>query len=137
MYTNDRYPSATEFTSIMTLDLKKLIDPQLVHVFYGMAKDYAAAGARLGMIYSRNSDLRNSLISTKCVVLRDLRTDTNSFLSSFSRPPYLMQEVWAGILEDKAFLKDYWKLYSDRLTSSFNSMRDWLEARQATYYKGT
>jgi aspartate/methionine/tyrosine aminotransferase len=53
-------PHATDpvpFSSILSLDLTGCVDPHLVHVAYGMSKDYSANGFRLAALHSRNQGL--------------------------------------------------------------------------------
>ncbi|GAQ05940.1 hypothetical protein ALT_3261 [Aspergillus lentulus] len=38
VFPNEQYPNATLFTSVLSLELKGVIDPNLVHVMYGMSK---------------------------------------------------------------------------------------------------
>lgn len=51
------------FTSILSLpDIESYIDPQLVHVIYGMSKDFCMNGLRLGFIVDQyNLDLRSAV----------------------------------------------------------------------------
>lgn len=51
------------FTSILSLpDIERYIDPQLVHVIYGMSKDFCMNGLRLGFIVDQyNLDLRSAV----------------------------------------------------------------------------
>ncbi|KAF5669022.1 1-aminocyclopropane-1-carboxylate synthase [Fusarium heterosporum] len=45
---------AVPFTSILSIDSTNLIDPDLLHVTYGLSKDFGAAGLRLGAIVTRS-----------------------------------------------------------------------------------
>lgn len=47
-------PNTTPFTSILSIDATDLIDPDLLHVTYGLSKDFGAAGLRLGAIITRS-----------------------------------------------------------------------------------
>ncbi|WYZ38183.1 hypothetical protein EsH8_III_000097 [Colletotrichum jinshuiense] len=51
------------FTSVLSIDPAGVIDPDLLHVEYGLAKDFAAAGLRLGALVSRNRALHESFSS--------------------------------------------------------------------------
>lgn len=57
VYNNPQAANVTSFTSVLALDLDDSIDRQLVHVAYGMGKDFCAAGLRLGALHSRNKGL--------------------------------------------------------------------------------
>jgi 1-aminocyclopropane-1-carboxylate synthase len=45
------------FTSVLSINTTGIIDSSYVHVLYGMSKDFAAAGLRLGCLISRNEEL--------------------------------------------------------------------------------
>ncbi|KAJ0166684.1 1-aminocyclopropane-1-carboxylate synthase-like protein 1 [Colletotrichum tanaceti] len=51
------------FTSVLSIDPEGIIDPDLVHVEYGLAKDFAASGMRLGVLVSRNRALHDAFSS--------------------------------------------------------------------------
>lgn len=70
-----RSPPLPAFVSILSLNLKDIIDPDLVHVVYGASKDFCANGLRLGVLQTRNNgvlesvarlrwDLFNNMIAT-------------------------------------------------------------------------
>ncbi|XP_026884466.2 1-aminocyclopropane-1-carboxylate synthase-like protein 1 [Electrophorus electricus] len=47
------------FHSVLSLD--RLPDPQRTHVIWGLSKDFAMAGVRVGVVYSENTDLVQAL----------------------------------------------------------------------------
>lgn len=60
--TVDQYPPLVEFESALSIDLNGIIDPRLVHVLWGLSKDFGANGIRLGAIISQaNKDLHVAL----------------------------------------------------------------------------
>lgn len=51
------------FQSILSINYKDFIDPSLVHVIYGMSKDFAVNGFRVGFIINQfNEPLRLALM---------------------------------------------------------------------------
>ncbi|XP_062847364.1 1-aminocyclopropane-1-carboxylate synthase-like protein 1 [Trichomycterus rosablanca] len=52
------------FTSV--LSLQRLPDPQRTHIMWGISKDFAMAGMRLGTLYSENNDLVQALDKLGC-----------------------------------------------------------------------
>lgn len=55
---------APSFTSLLSLDLDGIIDPTLVHVLWGVSKDFGANGWRLGCLISQSNEmLRKALAS--------------------------------------------------------------------------
>ncbi|PQE11434.1 1-aminocyclopropane-1-carboxylate synthase 1 protein [Rutstroemia sp. NJR-2017a BBW] len=90
VYNRDNRPSE-KFTSIRAIDYTGIIDPRQVHILYGMAKDYAAAGLRLGCIISQNTEFSNA-IRAGC---------------RFSSPSQLSMEIAAKLLEDQDHMKQF------------------------------
>ncbi|KAF7530773.1 hypothetical protein PCG10_000283 [Penicillium crustosum] len=61
VYSND---DSVGFISVLSIDPVPLgVDPALIHVLYGMSKDFAAAGLRLGCLISRNQGLLQAALS--------------------------------------------------------------------------
>jgi aspartate/methionine/tyrosine aminotransferase len=53
--------SLTLFTSVLSFDSSSYISPEYLHVVYGMSKDFAAGGLRLGRLYLRNKALMDAV----------------------------------------------------------------------------
>lgn len=53
------------FTSFLALELQDCIDHHLVHVAYGVGKDFGATGLRLGVLLSRNESLIAAVTSVR------------------------------------------------------------------------
>lgn len=51
---NSGEPGCLPFTSILSIDVEKHIDLRLLHVTYGLSKDFGAAGLRLGCVITRS-----------------------------------------------------------------------------------
>ncbi|KAI1179309.1 putative aminotransferase class I and II family protein [Nemania sp. FL0916] len=88
VYQNPRGTDLASFTSVLSLDLSDYIDQQFVHVAYGMGKDFCANGLRVGALRSKNEGLI-AAVSNICI---------NKWV------PYLAQDTWAKMLEDRNFL---------------------------------
>ncbi|KAF2159607.1 hypothetical protein M409DRAFT_37907 [Zasmidium cellare ATCC 36951] len=80
-----------QFTSVRAIDLDGLIDPGLVHVLYGMSKDYGAGGLRLGCIISQNKRF----------------SDAARAICRFSSPSQLSMALSASLLEDREFIERF------------------------------
>jgi aspartate/methionine/tyrosine aminotransferase len=52
---NPEYPNATSFTSVLAIDTKDVIAPELVHVQWGLSKDFGANGLRIGCVISQHN----------------------------------------------------------------------------------
>lgn len=53
------------FTSVVSLDLSDCIARHLVHVAYGVGKDFCASGLRIGVLLSRNDGLISAVSSIR------------------------------------------------------------------------
>ncbi|KAL2071895.1 hypothetical protein VTL71DRAFT_13130 [Oculimacula yallundae] len=92
-------PDLPTFTSVLSINPTDLIDIEKLHVFYGMSKDFAAAGLRLGSLISRNVQLRKA-------VAANMR---------FHSPSGMSIAIGTAILEDRAFVKRFIALSRERL----------------------
>lgn len=52
---------AVQFESVLSWDYSQHIDPNYVHHLYGMSKDFAAGGLRLGCIQTQNKELLRAM----------------------------------------------------------------------------
>lgn len=57
----DSGEAAVPFTSILSIDPSGLIDPDLLHVTYGLSKDFGAAGLRVGAIITRSKPVLRAI----------------------------------------------------------------------------
>ncbi|KAL4974705.1 acc synthase [Aspergillus desertorum] len=81
-----------QFVSALSIDLEPLgVDPALIHVLYGMSKDFAVAGLRLGCLISRNERLLQAMLS----------------ISRFHWSPQISCGIATTILEDKGFVHGF------------------------------
>lgn len=69
VFDNRAYPEATKFSSVLSIDLTGIIDLLLVHVLYGMSKDFCGNGLRLGTLHSRNPALRAAVMGIAYVTI--------------------------------------------------------------------
>ncbi|KAF4124475.1 Aspartate/methionine/tyrosine aminotransferase [Geosmithia morbida] len=56
-------PDVVPFTSILSIDVDRHIDPRLLHVTYGLSKDFGAAGLRLGAVITRSESVLKAVRS--------------------------------------------------------------------------
>ncbi|KAK4543118.1 hypothetical protein LTR36_005895 [Oleoguttula mirabilis] len=119
-FENTAYPKVTPFYSVLSLQLDGIIDPSFFHVLYGPAKDFCANGLRLGAFYTRNSMLRQAMIS----------------VTTFAWQSYLTQDTWARILEDAAFLAWYIAENQRRLAEHYRILTDFLDEQSIPYFRG-
>lgn len=95
---------AIPFSSILTLDIPSLIDPSLVHVLWGVSKDFGANGLRLGAIISPG----NPAFVQACKAC-----------GIWSSPSSLAESAVCAILNDEVFVERYVRLSRERLSKAY------------------
>lgn len=96
--------SGIPFSSILSLDLPSIIDPSLVHVLWGVSKDFGANGLRLGATISP----ANPAFMQACKAC-----------GIWSSPSSLAESAVCAILNDEAFVKNYIMLNKKRLSAAY------------------
>jgi 1-aminocyclopropane-1-carboxylate synthase len=61
VYDTPEDPAAVKFTSVLSFDSLPYISTDYLHVIYGMSKDEAAGGLRLGCLYTQNTELMDAM----------------------------------------------------------------------------
>ncbi|KAJ5496868.1 1-aminocyclopropane-1-carboxylate synthase 6 [Penicillium fimorum] len=80
------------FVSILSIDPIPLgVSPALIHVLYGLSKDFAAAGLRLGCLISQNQRLLQAALS----------------MSRFHWPSNISCSIATAVLEDREFVETF------------------------------
>ena len=97
----DDYAGAPDFVSFLPL-VEEHASPYL-HWWYSLSKDFGVSGFRLGMLYSRNADLLKAW------------GNIGSTSMSSNHSQWLAQRL----LEDDAWLTDYFAINRRRLTASY------------------
>uniref|UniRef100_A0A669DF96 1-aminocyclopropane-1-carboxylate synthase-like protein 1 n=1 Tax=Oreochromis niloticus TaxID=8128 RepID=A0A669DF96_ORENI len=82
------FDESVTFQSVLSAD--SLPDPQRTHVMWGMSKDFAMAGIRIGTLYTENRDLVEALAK----------------LGSFHGVPGTTQHQVAQLLQDKEWINE-------------------------------
>ncbi|MCJ1469670.1 hypothetical protein MMC07_008306 [Pseudocyphellaria aurata] len=112
--------AATKFTSVLSIDPAEVINPDFLHVFYGMSKDFGAAGLRLGCLITRNQDLLQAV----------------SAISRFSWPSHLSCEAAATMLEDVEWTSRLLHLNQQRLGENYRFTTKMLDDAGIQYHHG-
>lgn len=97
-------PAPVPFESILSIDLTSIIDPSLVHVLWGMSKDFGANGIRLGALISPS----NPALIQACRAC-----------GIYSSPSSLAEHAAVQILGDKPFVESYIRLNKKRLSLAY------------------
>ncbi|KAF2164625.1 hypothetical protein M409DRAFT_25022 [Zasmidium cellare ATCC 36951] len=121
VYAVSVYEEEATFTSVISFDCSEYIAPQYVHVMYGLSKDFAAGGLRVGCLYTVNQELWMAM----------------SAITMF---------VWSGavdgivateILEDEEWLEGFFAESKKTLKSRFKLTKQLLRERDVGWYEGS
>ena len=113
-------PEATRFESISTFDTDKYIHPDYLHLLYGMSKDTAAGGIRLGCLYTRNLDLRKAL----------------GTMSMFHWSGNVTERLTIAMLEDEKWMDTFLKSSVEKLAERNKMVKKMFDAEGVKYYTG-
>lgn len=136
VFDNRAYPEATKFSSVLSIDLTGIIDLLLVHVLYGMSKDFCGNGLRLGTLHSRNPALRAAVMGIAYVTIQPVCYRELTLVSAFGWEAYIVQDIWARILEDKPFLDNFISENQKRLAARYNMVTDFLRKNNIAFFEG-
>ncbi|KAI0137052.1 pyridoxal phosphate-dependent transferase [Xylariales sp. AK1849] len=100
------------FTSALSVDLAGIIDEELCHVTYGMSKDFAVAGLRLGNIVTRSKSIHKAMSS----VLR------------FHNPSGASVTIATAMLEDRKWCRNFLSTAHERLGKAYEHVTAGLDA---------
>lgn len=119
--TVDLHPPPVPFESALSIDLTGIIDPRLVHVLWGLSKDFGANGIRLGAIISQgNRDLHEALKG----------------ISLYSFASGIADHVTSLLLEDDRFTESYIRENRARLSDSYTFTVDYIKSHGIEYAPG-
>ena len=114
-------PNPVPFQSTVSLDVEKYLDPKYLQLIYGLSKDVAASGLRLGVLYTRNAELLQAA----------------SAISSFSWSGNANERAGIRILEDEKWLDGFLQRNRARLSSNYKLATGILDSEGIEYRKGT
>lgn len=113
-------PHAVPFTSVISFDSQDYIDQNLLHVLYGLSKDFASGGLRLGCIYTRNEALMDAM----------------GAIAQFSWSGCMNETLAILMLEDEKWLSSFFKKSQTRLAERNLAVRRILEEKGVAYATG-
>ncbi|KAL8845006.1 MAG: hypothetical protein Q9176_000678 [Flavoplaca citrina] len=122
IYKTPSNASAVPFTSALAIDTTGLIDANLVHILYGMSKDFSSNGLRSGVLLSQsNPQLLSSLKS----------------IALFSWPCSVTEYYWTTLLNDRPFLDYYFTENNSRLAASYARLTAFLTSHGIKWVEGS
>lgn len=119
--TVDEHPSPPKFESVLSIDPTGIIDPGLVHVLWGMSKDFGANGFRLGVIISQaNSTVHSAIQAT----------------SLYSQVSGITDHLTALLLEDSEYTDWYIQQNQKKLSEAYSYTTTYLKQHGIEYATG-
>ncbi|KAM5344863.1 hypothetical protein ACJ41O_010725 [Fusarium nematophilum] len=119
--TVDTHPPPVPFESALSIDTAGVIDPELVHVLWGMSKDFGANGIRVGAVVSQsNPSLHAALVA----------------VGLYSSVSSISDHVTVNVLEDDAFVESYMAENRRKLSQQYERVVSWARKNEITYAPG-
>ena len=122
VYENIDFPQAPTFTSVISIDPSGIISPELVHILWGMSKDFGANGLRLGCVISQSNP----------AFVRSLQAH-----SLYTYPSSVSDHITANVLEDDDFVDWYVVTNQARLADSYRYTVDCLRRNDIPFASGS
>jgi aspartate/methionine/tyrosine aminotransferase len=114
--------AAVPFESVLSIDPEGIIDPSLIHVLWGMSKDFGANGLRMGItITQHNPSMQAALMS----------------VFEFSWTSSLSDLVTANALEDDEWVEEYIKENQRKLSEHHEKVLLWAKENEIEYTPGS
>ena len=118
---HDTSPPPIDFVSVLSIPLDGIIDPALVHVLWGMSKDFGANGLRVGFIISQHNEaFRKALLE----------------VAIYSYASSVAEHITANILENDAWVDDYITENQKQLADAYTFVVDFLKEHKISYAPG-
>ncbi|KAI1334202.1 1-aminocyclopropane-1-carboxylate synthase [Xylariaceae sp. FL0016] len=111
------HPTLLPFTSALSVDPTDIIDPELLHVTYGLSKDFGAAGLRLGALITRSRALQDAV---QCV-------------TRFHSPSGPSVALGAAMLRDRAWCNGFLETSRARIAAAYKHATEGLAAMGIKY----
>ncbi|CAJ0554417.1 Ff.00g129300.m01.CDS01 [Fusarium sp. VM40] len=121
VWKNPEVPYAPEFTSLLAMNPDNIIDGNLIHVVWGMSKDFGSNGIKVGCLITRNEAFMRAC-------------EANSY---FSGPSSLSDLTTSHILSDNTFIDSFVKTNRLRLAENYLITTRILEDHHIPYKKGS
>ncbi|KAI1010780.1 hypothetical protein LB503_005394 [Fusarium chuoi] len=119
--TVDQLPPPIPFESAFSIDTTGIIDPERLHVLWGMSKDFGANGIRVGVIISQaNPSLHAAIVA----------------VGLYSSVSSISDHITANVLEDDAFVDSYLAENQRKLSTQYTRVVSWAVKNNIDYAPG-
>ncbi|RDL37263.1 Uncharacterized protein BP5553_04696 [Venustampulla echinocandica] len=112
----------TPFTSCLSIDSRGIIDPSLIHVVWGVSKDFGSNGIRMGSIISQNNSLLHDALVPAAL---------------YSMCSSLADHAFANVLEDDTWVDSYLAKNRAKLAEHYKLIASWAKEHNICYAKGS
>ncbi|KAK6814574.1 Aminotransferase class I and II [Aspergillus parasiticus SU-1] len=117
---NPQMEHGVRFTSVLSLEVEKLMDPSMVHVVWGMSKDFGATGLRIGCLISQGNPAFLAAAEG---------------ISLFNFPSSLADRVATALLMNDEYVDNLVALNRHRLTDSYRYVTEFLRGHQIPFHE--
>ncbi|KAI6782555.1 1-aminocyclopropane-1-carboxylate synthase-like protein-like protein [Emericellopsis cladophorae] len=114
-------PTAVPFTSVLSLDTDQYIDPCLLHVTWGLSKDFGAAGLRIGALISRSPSVIKAVES----------------VARFHNAAAPSLSIGAAMLSDREWCRSFVDSSRHKLAAAYRHVTRGLDQMGIEYLRGT
>ncbi|KAF3936585.1 hypothetical protein ABW19_dt0206426 [Dactylella cylindrospora] len=123
IYSTPHNADAAPFTSIFSVPgLTDILSPHLIHVLYGMSKDFCANGLRMGCLISPwNKPLLPAVAS----------------VGIFEWPSSLADIAWRTILNDTEYLDSFVAKNQEKLGNQYQTLVSWFKKNDIPFVQGS
>ncbi|GLA43199.1 hypothetical protein AnigIFM63309_000926 [Aspergillus niger] len=118
VWENPRLPDELRFKSILSFNIEEFMDPKMVHVVWGLSKDFGSTGLRIGCLISKHNRML---------------LDAIEGISLYNFPSSVADRIASSLLSDDTFLKQYVSTNRRRLSESYQFATEFLQAHKIPY----
>ncbi|CAJ2500694.1 Uu.00g035470.m01.CDS01 [Anthostomella pinea] len=114
---NSSHPTLPPFTSALSIDPAGIIDTDLLHVTYGLSKDFGAAGLRVGALVTRSQAMHRAVKS----------------VTRFHNVSGPSVAIAAAMLNDRAWCRGFIDKARTRMAAAYKHVTEALDAMEIKY----
>ncbi|CAG8893314.1 unnamed protein product [Penicillium egyptiacum] len=117
---NPRLPDAPGFKSVLSLNVKGFMDPSMLHVVWGLSKDFGVPGLRIGCLISPSNRLL---------------LQAAEGISLYNFPSSVADQIASSLLLDETFTEQYASTNRRLLAESYDLVTTFLRAHDIPYFE--
>ncbi|PWY81604.1 aspartate aminotransferase [Aspergillus sclerotioniger CBS 115572] len=118
VWKNPRMSDAPGFKSILSMDVREFMDPSMVHVVWGLSKDFGSTGLRIGCLVSPSNRVFLEAVEG---------------ISLYNFPSSVGDQLASRLLLDDIFTEQYISINQHRLAESYQYATEFLRSHNIPY----